>query len=481
MAKKGRRRRKGEEGNTEEHEDADGSLPEDFTIAGSVTSSSAGGLWDYDDDNMDDDAMIGKTSGTNRAALAAETRQQQFYTALAAIEELPTEKRTSRRETLWRRLFATLVQAPAADDTELVILDAATTSAALYSLKHGPPSEQYAVCRVLQAWALVFVIAGQCALDDSLTTALHQIIQSSTASATVRGAALRAWALSVVFEDDGEVTEVVLDLCEAVAQREYRQHATPPTLRIAALENWSLIATTMPVFYIAGNDDATDGRGLLLLPLLRDILVEDDQAGNTGESNMDLRAAAGEAAALIHECRLKWMQEDDPNHINPNEISPWENSEWEIMVDEIQQAVASYAVQSGHHQSKKDKKAQRATFREYAATLVENEGPDESVALRNQGSVTISSWNHLVPLKTVRATLQGGFLVQLLHNPTLQGWLAVQSGVGIKADGLSHIEKRLYMSKASEVNKEADRKRTQHRDKRERVKHHFLTVDGDDI
>ena len=46
---------------------------------------------------------------------------------------------------------------------------------------------------------------------------------------------------------------------------------------------------------------------------------------------------------------------------------------------------------------------------------------------------------------------------------------------------LSQLEKRLFMSKTSEAAKNADRKMTKNRAKRQNVKNHFLTADGEDI
>lgn len=148
-------------------------------------------------------------------------------------------------------------------------------------------------------------------------------------------------------------------------------------------------------------------------------------------------------------------------------------------MDEISQTVSELAVQSGHHMSKKAKKAQRATFREYVSTIVDDEPPEELVAMRNEGSLTLTSWREIVQLGFIRSGLQGGLQIQLMTNETLRIMFGVQGGV--KADGLSSLEKRLLFSKASDAAKDADVKLAKKRDKRERVKNHFLTVDGDGL
>jgi hypothetical protein len=135
--------------------------------------------------------------------------------------------------------------------------------------------------------------------------------------------------------------------------------------------------------------------------------------------------------------------------------------------------------QSGHYMSKKAKKEQRANFREYLATIQENEDPEEVVQFR-QGSLELHSWKEIVVLQFVRRCLQGGFQVQLLTNPTLQtifGLALDASATG----GLSQLEKRLFVSKTSEAAKLKDVDRTKKRDKRTNIKNHFLTADGEDI
>jgi hypothetical protein len=101
---------------------------------------------------------------------------------------------------------------------------------------------------------------------------------------------------------DDVVTESLLDLCEVVAAAEYRGEAVPPFLRATALDCWALLSTTIQDVYIADRSDFHIGRGLVLLPLLKDCLET---------TNVELRSAAGECMALIHEARLNLGINDD--------------------------------------------------------------------------------------------------------------------------------------------------------------------------
>ena len=147
-------------------------------------------------------------------------------------------------------------------------------------------------------------------------------------------------------------------------------------------------------------------------------------------------------------------------------------------MDEVKQRIAELSVESGHHMSKKDKKEQRSTFRDFVSTIVDDENPEEIVNWRG-GKVTLNSWKEIIQLNFVRHCLQGGFQTQLMTNETLQNIFgAVFDGSGMP---LNQLEKRMYMSKTSEAAKAADKAMTKQRRTRNNIKNHFLTADGEDI
>ena len=477
MPKKPRSQRRNKKGgDVDVADDVGDELPEDHTIAGSATSAIS--AWDDEDDtannknNEDNDDLIGNVS--ERGMLAAASREAKLRDTLTLLDEFSTEKRSATRETRLRRIFKGLTQYVTGNaSTEIVLgFEDQLRTACLYSLRAGSSSEMYAACRVLEATAVVFQ-GDQDEWIASIENQLHRTVQITSRAALVRAAALRAWTMSVfIGSSEMETTHALLDVCEDVAQTTYRNEVVPPTLRATAIDCWSLLATTLTEYAVAGNDDVSNGRGLTLLPLLKDCLEN--------EVSPDLRASAGECVALIHECRIQ-LKDDSAENTTEKKFqqASWEGTDWEVIMDEISQRVSELAVQSGHHMSKKAKKAQRSTFREFLATIVDDEPPEEAVSMRNEGSLTLTSWREIVQLGFIRASLQSGFQIQLMTNETLQIMFGVEGGV--KANGLSSLEKRLYMSKASEAAKEAHLELTKKRDKRERVRNHFLTVDGDDI
>ena len=83
---------------------------------------------------------------------------------------------------------------------------------------------------------------------------------------------------------------------ELVCATEGQSEVVLPSFRAAALDCWALLSTTIDNVFLAGGNipGSGDGRGLMILPLLSDSL---------NSTNLDLRYAAGECVALIHEAR----------------------------------------------------------------------------------------------------------------------------------------------------------------------------------
>ena len=147
-------------------------------------------------------------------------------------------------------------------------------------------------------------------------------------------------------------------------------------------------------------------------------------------------------------------------------------------MDEVKQRVAELSVESGHHMSKKAKKEQRATFRDFMATIVDDESPCETVTFRG-GQLVLNDWRHIIQLNFIRHCLQGGFQIQLMTNETLHFIFGADGKILNNANNsnLSQLEKRLIMSKTSEAAKIADINMTRRRRARTNAQNYFLTAD----
>lgn len=431
---------------------------------------------------MEEILETGGSAPTSAAMAAAASRQARLQDALVGVSELgKNEKRSAKRESLLKRLFKALTQyATGMGGREMVEqhLDVILAAAAGTGLRAGvaSPAEQYAACRVLEATAVVLG-GDHDEYCQEVDKPLKRVVNMTGRATPVRAAALRALSMcNFMCSADDVATESLLDLCEAVASPEYRNEAVPSFLRATALDCWALLSTTIQDVYIADRSDYHIGRGLVLLPLLKDCLET---------TNVELRSAAGECMALIHEARLNLgLHDEEAENATARRYrrGSWDGSEWEVLMDEVKQLISELSVESGHHMSKKAKKEQRATFREFMSTIVDDEAPCEVVTFRG-GTLTLNTWKEVVQLNFVRHCLQGGFQIQLVTNETLHAIFSANGQILNDSTGasLSQLEKRLYLSKTSEASKAADQKLNKKRDTRTNVKNYFLTVDGEDI
>ena len=440
--------------------------------------------WDMDDDN-DHRNYRANDHADNDAAVAAERRRQQkLQTILSTSVDFPQEKRSSKREILLKQWFKALTQyatSPPAYDLVENYRDALLESCLQYALYKGSstPAEQYAACRVLEAMGVL--IGSDHDLYEQTSKRLTRTIQSTHRASAVRTAALRALGMIVFCGDDVDdvIVESVMDLCETIIlASEYRGQPTPISLKAGALQVWTVLATSLHVLYVSGNDDATTGRGL---PLLSKI-VECLDSESTSESALQLKEAAGQAAVYIHDARLR-LGADESQVANATDaqykLGSWEHTEYEDIMEEITQSVYQLAHASGHYMSRKAKKEQRQVFRDYLGTLQDNEDPVHVVQFRG-GSLELTTWKDVIALEYMRRCLQGGFQVQLMTNPTLQYMLGANgAALTSKGNGYSQLEKRLLLSKTSEMAKSKDLERNKGRDKRNNIKNHFLTADDD--
>jgi Interferon-related developmental regulator (IFRD) len=206
-----------------------------------------------------------------------------------------------------RRLYKALAQHSASSEENWEIIDRNSdiviVPACRYCIDRTSSSleEQYAACRCLEALCIML----GCNRDEhyeAVEGTLRRTVMSTDRVPQVRSAALRALCLTSFIccsgsAVDKESTSLLLDFCESLCREHWRgdeEILTPPKLRATALNCWALLSTLVDDTMISGEGDDV-GRGLSMLPALLECL-EHDYA--------DLRFAAGECVALIHESRL---------------------------------------------------------------------------------------------------------------------------------------------------------------------------------
>lgn len=421
----------------------------------------------------------GRNDGTEHrdaAVAASAARHARLRESLLGLDTWSSETRSSRKEAILRRVFQALTQSATGTGGVETVRHASSTlvRACRSALRGGAPAERYAACRVLEA-ASVLLGEDQDEWHESIERDLRRVVHGATKATAVRMAALRACSMSAFINtSDTETSEALMDVCQAIANETYRNETVPVALRATALDCWALLATTVADYYLAGQDDVQLGRGLDLLSLLKACLET---------TSMELRSAAGECLSLIHEARLNLgVDEETAENSTARRYrrGSWDGSEFEVLMDEVKQLVATLSMESGHHMSKKAKKEQRATFREFVATIVDDEAPEEIINFRG-GSLSLHTWREIIQLNFIRHCLQGGFQIQLLTNATLQSIFGANGAALNDFAGLSQLEKRLTLSKTSEASKIADQVMAKQRTKRQNAKNHFLTSDGDDL
>jgi hypothetical protein len=260
-------------------------------------------------DVEEDDDLGPSEEVIEKVVTNASLRNNKLLDSLSLVSSMSSEKRASKREQSLRSLFKAITQyttGTLGQETIMSRLEEVIIPACTNSLRGGvaTPAEQYASCRVLEATSVI--LGGD---EDEFTETVYnmlvKVVKATGRAAQVRGAALRALSMSTfVCSTDSTYTNQVLDLCENVCAYSYRGENVAPSLRATALDCWALLSTTIHNSYIAG--DEIDGignvRGVIILPLLSECL---------NHVNLDLRCAAGECVALIHEARLDMGIDDD--------------------------------------------------------------------------------------------------------------------------------------------------------------------------
>jgi hypothetical protein len=454
--------------------------------------------WDMEQDQEDYYKHHKSIQDTDAMAQAILKRNSKLAALLFTVTDFGQEKRSSKREQLLKSWFKALTQYATDPSTAYDIVrryqDDLLQACGTQILWRGSstPAEQYAACRVLEALAMI------CSNDDGgvhdlyeqLHSKLTRVVQSTHRATPVRAAALRTLGM-IVFcntasnkdENADLITEYVMEFCETIlTNTEYRNQTTPTGLKTAAYQVWTLLATTLQEFYVSGQDEETTGRGIPLLKPILECLLPQSSSSDTTEAGLQLKEAAGQAVVYIHDARLRLGNYAECSNTTDAKYSlgSWNsNSAEEDLIDEITQAVYELAHASGHYMSKKAKKEQRQIFRDFLGMLQDQDTPAHAISFRG-GDLELTTWKDIIAFEYIKRCLQGGLQIQLMTNPTIKEMLGAE-GLAAHQETYSQIEKRLLLSKTSEAAKAKDQHRHKGRDKRNNIKNHFLTADGEDI
>lgn len=353
-----------------------------------------------------------------------------------------TEKRTSTRESGLRELCAGL-RSYAFAEQALGNRETAVGSV-LGLVKRAGPTEGVLCCEAL---GLLLLLLGpeEDEVFGQVVAPLEFVITRSRYE-DVRVEAVQALALGCfICSSEEEATVRALRLLYDVFTGNSEGAPATDELKAAALDGWALLATTAPRSY-----HTAQLRSRLWGELL----------GLLGSPCAELRVSAGEALALLVE---HWREEQGVAEGGALELPADEEAALDEGIDRLQEL----AKEGSKRMSRRDKKAQRASFREVYAAVALGEPPEEVLAFRTQ-TFRLTSWAKLKQLEALKDCLQGGFLVGFARNPV------IHEIFGIDADAFDMPLERAVVQKNSELGKARTTARTRNRKSRENAKTAFL-------
>ncbi|XP_059474694.1 interferon-related developmental regulator 2 isoform X2 [Neocloeon triangulifer] len=254
------------------------------------------------------------------------------------------------------------------------------------SLRRGRGPEQAAAALLAP---LLCVSLGPCEQSEevaaTLSTVLHQVAGDNSASPQAR--AKCCWALAVLsFLTEMEPAaayaseRLLIDIFSGSYLKGdgHTPNIAPEVaaLHAAALSGWTLLATV-------------DGcQGL-------EMVGQDHLADMLGSGHLDVRVAAGEALAVLHE------------------IKPLESPE------QVCELLAALATDSSHFRAKKERKAQRSSFREILAFIEEGRAPELKIRFGTE-ALELDTWASRKHYEAFCQVLGSGLNLHLAQNELLR-------------------------------------------------------------
>ncbi|XP_073822685.1 interferon-related developmental regulator 1 isoform X1 [Musca autumnalis] len=331
------------------------------------------------------------------------------------------------------------------DDRKVTLIDVIEKS-----IRRGKGSEQVWGARL--APLLVLQLGGDEGISKALNQFLLTTVQDKSVSFDARAKCCTALGLLNFFggEDIGDVV-TLMQFFEAIFSASYLKgdDKTPVTisneagaLHAEALSAWGLLLTMIP----SGDFVSWMTGGQSMLPSFKKLM------GLLQSPHLDVRMAAGETLALILECGRSHDEDFLDEYLND-------------LID----AVKQLATDSHKYRAKRDRKAQRATFRDVLRYLEEDISPEITIRFGSE-SMVLDSWAVHLQYSALCTIMGPGMTSQLQENEFIRDIF----GLGTKLDTANGAPK-LKASKLERhlVNAAAFKARTisrgKNRDKRSAV------------
>ncbi|EDX03540.1 GD22793 [Drosophila simulans] len=323
--------------------------------------------------------------------LANERFEEKFEKALEQASEKSAQTRVQALQAICELLMHRYMP-DFVEDRKMTLMDFVEKS-----IRRGKGQEQVWGARL--APLLVLQMGG----DEGISKAMNQFLLNTVQDKTSRGLRCPCQVRTAVgllsflgCEDVGELVHLMQGF-EAIFAGSYLRGddktpvsvtAEAGTFHAEALNAWGLLLTLIP----SGDFVSLMTTGQNMFPSIKKFL------GLLQSTHLDVRMAAGETIALILESGRAHEEdflEDD--------------------IAELSEAVKQLATDSHKYRAKRDRKAQRATFRDVLRYLEEDISPEISIRFGTE-SLTLDSWSIHHQYSAMCTVMGPGMTSQLQEN-----------------------------------------------------------------
>jgi len=322
------------------------------------------------------------------------------------------------------------------------------TDGLLKCLKRGKSNEQILACEVMM---LTLIEIGILSEDvSSFLSDTKQILtehmDDEKCDADVRAACAKVYALTVFINNDPSYDNVgVLNKLETIFALSYCKgdgsvrNFTPKVydLHSSTLSSWSMLLCIMPLSYVT---KATQKHLVHLTELLKSL-------------DVDLRIAAGETIALLFE-----LAQCDPQ----GDLKCFED---ESLFDTLKALMND----SAKHRSKKEKKQQRASFRDILKTIEDGEFDSQTIKFGSE-KLYIDNWVRRKQYDAFREILCTGMNVHLQQNEFIREMFDLGAPILASEASRRSVAAGMTRHQRTQFNKEQFRNKTKFMNKRREIK-----------
>lgn len=331
------------------------------------------GFGSEDDMSVDNESLYSYTSEAQQGGSLDGKEDEvelneKFEEKLMQAMENATEKSAQTRTLALQNICEILMQRympEFVDDRKITLMDLAEKG-----VKRGKGPEQAVAARL--AALLIIHIGGDEAIVKQVTPLFLTIALDPAANMEARAKCCLSLGL-LNFLGNDDLTEIlaIMKSLEQIFSGSYLKgdnspsaaNANAATLHSAALSAWGLLLTLLPPSEIAQMQKSHAS-----LPSIKNLM------GLLNSPHLDVRMAAGEMFALVFEAGQS-HDEDFMQDYLPDLID----------------AVKKLATDSQKFRAKKDRKMQRATFRDVLHFLEEDESPEINVRFGRE-SLLLDTW-----------------------------------------------------------------------------------------